>query len=99
MNTSELLRRRFEAHESKRGLPEVVMAADPENPAGYADPTTQRHWALWRAAQPGALELTSARAYLETLKTRAVFSKDRTAILKAAQHLMRCVRNDNPEYF
>lgn len=100
MNTlTNPLRRRFEEHE--RRVPEraPLLRHSPTHPDCYADAVTQARWEFWQAAQPGPLNLASARAYLDTLKTRAVFSKDRTAILKAAQHLMRCLRNDNLEFF
>lgn len=91
------LRHRFEEHELTNYTRARLLQRGPED--RYADAVTQARWEFWQAAQPPALDLTSARAYLDTLRERAVFSKDRTAILKAAQHLMRCIRNDNPEFF
>jgi hypothetical protein len=91
------VRRRFEEHELLHYTRARLLQHAPGD--RYENPITQSRWELWQAAQPGPLNLTSARAYLSKLETNALLSTPGTAILRRAQHLMRCIRNDNPEYF
>jgi hypothetical protein len=103
--TSNPARARFEAylHRRKPAWGAPALSLDPRDAAcagpRYADPVVQARWEFWQDAQPGPLNLASARAYLAKLCARAVFNAERAAILRGAQHLMRCIRNDNPEYF